>query len=390
MPLVDLWKSAPDQIRGKTVQQLLIFAGDGKLRDDNGTSHEFRQFLAHLPSDVLTLLANQCLSDAFPQSGLALQDIINQVGRRLGFRVQEGRYRGTQAAVGFDGLWATEDRHTILVEVKTTDAYRLSLETTATYRRKLIQAQAISEEESSILYVVGRSDTGDLEAQVRGSRHAWDIRIISVDALLRLLKIKEELERPDTIHRIRGILTPHEFTRVDGIIDLVFTATKEVKQEEGDVDLEGDAEADASEERTSTTVKFRDACIARLQGYLGESLVKQSYAIFAAPNETLCVMCAISKEYIRSNSSGYWFSFNPSQRDTLSSYAKSFVTFGCGSEDRILVFPLKLFVSWLPMLNTTESDERFYWHVHFTHSPSTFVLDTKREFESVDVSQYLI
>lgn len=27
---------------------------------------------------------------------------------------------------------------------------------------------------SEALIIVGRSDTGDLEAQVRGSRHAWD------------------------------------------------------------------------------------------------------------------------------------------------------------------------------------------------------------------------
>jgi hypothetical protein len=304
--------------------------------------------------------------------------------------VHEGRYRGTQDAVGFDGLWATEDHRTILVEVKTSDAYRLSLETTATYRRKLIQAQTILEEQSSTLYIVGRSDTGDLEAQVRGSRHAWDVRIISVDALIRLLKIKEELERPDTIDRIRDILIPHEFTRVDGIIDLVFTATKEVKQEEDDVQLEDEADAAVTPSRTFTTVKFRDACIARLQSHLGESLVKQSYAIFATPDETLGLMCAISKEYHRSNRAGYWFSFHPSQKDVLQSYSQALVAFGCGSEDRILAFPLQQFLAWLPMLNTTESEDRFYWHVHFTRTDVAFVLDTKREFGSVDVSQYLI
>ncbi len=120
----------------------------------------------------------------------------------------------------------------------------------------------MSEDMSSILYVVGRSDTGDLEAQVPGSRHAWDIRIISVDALLRLLKIKEELEDPNTIDRIRDILTPHEFTRVDGIIDLVFTAAKEIKQEEVEIDDVEDGAA-APQEKAFTPVNYRDACIAR-------------------------------------------------------------------------------------------------------------------------------
>jgi len=35
-----------------------------------------------------------------------------------------------------------------------------------------------------VLIVVGRQDTGELEAQIRGSRHAWDIRLISAEALL--------------------------------------------------------------------------------------------------------------------------------------------------------------------------------------------------------------
>ena len=120
----------------------------------------------------------------------------------------------------------TTEGDAILAEVKTTDVYRPSLETTASYRRELIKKGIIPEESSSILYVVGRSDTGDLEAQVRGSRHTWDIRLISVDALFRLVKIKEELEDQNTIDRIRDILMPQEFTRIDGIIDLVFSATK--------------------------------------------------------------------------------------------------------------------------------------------------------------------
>ncbi len=105
MPLVDIWKSDPDQIRQKTVQQLLGFAGDGRLRDGSETSGEFRNLLRHLPSEVLTTFASQCLEDSFPQSGFALQDIINEVARRVGFKVQEGRYRGIHGSVGFDGLW---------------------------------------------------------------------------------------------------------------------------------------------------------------------------------------------------------------------------------------------------------------------------------------------
>ena len=113
--------------------------------------------------------------------------------------------------------------------------------------------------------ISGRSDTGDLEAQVRGSRHVRDVRIISVDALLRLLKVKEELEDPATIDRIRDILTPHEFTRVDGIIDLVFTAAKEIKEE--------DIEPEEAEVQTSTGEKIHTR---KLSGRLRSTLTRTS------------------------------------------------------------------------------------------------------------------
>jgi hypothetical protein len=72
------------------------------------------------------------------------------------------------------------------VEVKTTDTYRIDLDTLAGYRRALIQGGSITEERASLLIVVGREDTGDLEAPIRGLWHAWDMRLISVDALMRL------------------------------------------------------------------------------------------------------------------------------------------------------------------------------------------------------------
>jgi hypothetical protein len=311
MPLVDIWKSTPNQIQNKSIQQLLVFAGDGRLRDGNETSKEFREFLAHIPSDLLSKYASQCLSSSFQESGLALQDIVNQAGKRLGFNVKDGRYRGTVGEVGFDGIWSTTEGDAILVEVKTTDAYRLNLGTTALYRRDLIKQGVIPEDSSSILYIVGRSDTGELEAQVRGSRHAWDIRLISVDALFRLVKIKEELEEQKTIDRIRDILMPQEFTKVDGIIDLVFTATNEIKSDELE-EADEDEEERPGKKFTFVPVQFREACISRLQSSLGESLVKQTAAIYATPDGNTGVLCAISKEYHRNNRYGYWFAFHPS------------------------------------------------------------------------------
>lgn len=217
MALLDFLRSSPVDLEGKRVHQILAIAGSGKLQDGSETSAEFRAFLGQVPARVLARYASECLTEKFDQGGLALQDVINEIGRRLGFGVEDGRYRGAVGKSGHDGLW-TSGSDAIVVEVKTTDAYRINLDTLAGYRRQLVQASTCSEESSSILIIVGRQDTGDLEAQIRGSRYGWNIRLISIDALVRLLQLKETVADPAILDKIVGILLPREFTRVDGII----------------------------------------------------------------------------------------------------------------------------------------------------------------------------
>ena len=143
MALLDLWNKSRDQLKDKQVQQLIAFAGAEKLIDGTECSEEFRSFLATVPSGNLNKYADQCLSHSFPDSGLALQDVINEVGSRIGADVKSGRYRGTSKHLGFDGLWTFPNGHSIIVEVKTTDAYRIDLNTIAAYRKALIEEKSI-------------------------------------------------------------------------------------------------------------------------------------------------------------------------------------------------------------------------------------------------------
>jgi hypothetical protein len=105
MPLIDLWKNSRSQLEGKNVQQLVVIAEAGKLLDGGDASEEFREFLSTIPSALLSRYASECLTDKFEGSGFALQDVVNQIGRRLGFRVEDGRYRGVAGQSGHDGLW---------------------------------------------------------------------------------------------------------------------------------------------------------------------------------------------------------------------------------------------------------------------------------------------
>ncbi|MGE0473671.1 MAG: hypothetical protein AB7P17_08550 [Nitrospirales bacterium] len=390
MALLDLWNKTPDQLSDKQVQQLIAFAGAGKLLDEGDCSREFRAFLARVHSGNLATYAKQCLTNPFPDSGLALQDVINEIGVRLGAEITPGRYRGTSKHLGFDGLWKFSNGHSIIVEIKTTDAYRIDLNTIANYRKALIDNKNISEAESSILLIVGRQDTGDLEAQIRGSRHAWEIRIISVDALLRLMSIKEEVEDPTIIQRIHKILIPREFTRLDEIADILFSATEDIKQEEAVTDEEGVSVDKKTKEPKFTPVAFHEACISRIQIALGEPLLKRSRAQYSTPDKSVIVNCAVSKEYNPDRNPGYWFAFHPHQRESLQSTPKSFVAFGCGNSKRVLLIPFLDFNGWLHGLGQTHKDNRYYWHVVIYRKGDKYSLHRKKGERNIDLTPYLL
>lgn len=391
MGLTDLWRRSQDELAGKQVQQVIAIAGEGKLRTGNSTCLEFREFLSHVSSELLCRYADECLTHGFPDSGFALQDIVNQVGKRLGFSVEDGLYQGSRSTIGHDGLWRFPDGHGVVVEVKTTDAYRINSEKIAEYRKALIATHAIEEDKSSILIVVGRQDTGDLEAQIRGSRHAWDIRIISIDALLRLMRLKESVDDPEIISRICNILIPKEFTRLDGIVEIVFFATEDAKQE---IELAEEEPEDADSPATITAksavvpAAFHSACVRRFAQRNDITLVKQSRNSYLDPSGDCRVVCAVSKRHEAQNRYSYWFAFHPHHKEFLEKSDNSFVILGCGSEETVLAIPFSDVEGWLQDLWTTERENRMYWHIRIHEVDGELLLDRRKEVGRVDVTPY--
>jgi hypothetical protein len=390
MALLDLWKRTPDQLSDKQIQQLIAFAGAGKLVDDSDCSKEFRIFLASVPSENLKAYANQCLTQPFTDSGFALQDVVNEIGSRLGAEVESGRYRGSSKHLGYDGLWKFSNGQSIVVEVKTTDAYRIALNTIAEYRKALVEAKSIVEKNSSMLLVVGRQDTGDLEAQIRGSRYAWEIRIISVDALLRLMSTKEEVEDPIVMQKIHSILVPREFTRLDEIADILFSAREDIKQEVAVREEKEVSEDKKGKEPKLAPAAFHEACITRIAAVLHETLIKRSWAQYSSPDKSVIVNCAVSKEYDPGTNANYWFAFHPHQKEALSSAKKSYVAFGCGSGERVLLIPFADFEPWLAGMWTTQNDDRYYWHVVIYRIGEKYTMHRKKGEKNIDVTPYLL
>ena len=111
-----LWSSNPGTVGEFIIEQVVATAGDGNLRDESACSQELRAYLAQAPSEKLGPYIQHCLTSSFSKSGMVLQDLVNELGRRLDFAVTNGRYQGTTNAVGFDGIWRSPEQQTIIVE----------------------------------------------------------------------------------------------------------------------------------------------------------------------------------------------------------------------------------------------------------------------------------
>ena len=153
MPLISLWNSNPTAVAEFTIEQIVATAGDGILRNGSICSEELLLYLAQIQSSKLATYVSQCLSKKLEKGGMILQDLINELGRRLDYNVKNGLYQGIVNAIGYDGIWLSPEGGAIIVEVKTTDAYRISLDTIANYRERLISARAISGTPSILIVV---------------------------------------------------------------------------------------------------------------------------------------------------------------------------------------------------------------------------------------------
>lgn len=399
--ILSIYKTNKSALEGKSLSQVLAFTGDGKLKDKSKTSLDFREFLTEIPSELIIKFTDNCLKNGFPDSGLALQDVVNEIGSRLSFQVKHGLYRGNQNLIGYDGIWTTKQGHSIILEVKTTDTYRINLDTIATYRTKLADLDEISHQESSILIVVGREDTGDLEAQIRGSRHAWDIRLLSIDSLIKLLVLKENLNDNKTIQQITELLKPREYTRIDRLIDLIFQTSQ-------DFDLVGQVEPDEVDDlpepepkiinedsghSKTVPVSFHQECLEKIEKKLSVSFIKQSRISYSTKDKNIGLVIAVSKPHKHGKFVKYWFAFHPYQEDYLKDFPDAYIAFGCGDSDKILLIPIREFEPLIKNFWITEkSNGRMYWHIIIHERDKKFTLaQPKNEVANViDITKYKV
>jgi len=136
----------------------------GKLDDSPGDDTGRERFRRYLGKHLLTPgqvrdYVEESLRTTGEQYSRALQDLVNYVGKFLGFEVRFGRYQGVKGEIGFDGRWKSPTGFHVVVEVKTTEVYAVKTATLVDYINQLISGKEIPSWEQVIgLYVIGRPD----------------------------------------------------------------------------------------------------------------------------------------------------------------------------------------------------------------------------------------
>lgn len=201
--------------------------------DPGSASARFRKYLRENVQQVGDVRAyvNDALAQAGDQFSKALQDLINHIGQLLEFEVRYGRYRGIKGEIGYDGLWHSQTGWALVVEAKTTDVYTVKTSTLLDYINTLVSEGQIKNQANALgLYVYGRFDTqtNQLENAIIVEGRREQLRVISVEALLNLLELKQEY---DLDHQtILNLLLPAP-VQVDPLVNLIFDVVSQEKRE---------------------------------------------------------------------------------------------------------------------------------------------------------------
>jgi hypothetical protein len=201
---------------------------------------------------------------------------------------------------------------------------------------------------------------------------------MSADALIRLVLLKEDADEPETGRKIRSLLVPKEYTRLDGMIDVMFTAAKDVESAVESASEEEEAPQELLSSKVKGVWQFtdytqlqakRDEAIAALGRREDANLIKKTRALYWHPSKNVRAACTISKRYTRSPSAPYWYAYHPQWDEFLAEGSRSFVIFGCMDRKEAFAVPLNVMRSCLEALNVSEKEEGgHYWHIHLQES----------------------
>ena len=197
----------------------------GDLKDGSEGQEKFRDFIQ---KEKWTFLNFEKWCDESIQKGYnkEFQDLITVLGKRLGFEIEFGQYTASAGAIPFDGLWKRGDGMLIVIETKLSDVFSHDVGQVGSYRDKLASERGVPKERIYGLYVVGNVRMGALADQIRGNPSYREcIRMISCEDLLKLIKLKMDLQQIEGIEgldeKIQSILLPIDNVNIGNLVNVI-------------------------------------------------------------------------------------------------------------------------------------------------------------------------
>mgnify|MGYP005859683335 CR=1 FL=1 len=178
-----------------TLERIESLAGDWK--DDSRASQQFRDIIEdeQTTTEEIESYLQEAIDGSETYHNRALQDLINNIGRPLGFEVEYGIYQGVSDTIGYDGHWistATDVDTHLVVETKKSTAFSIGPEQAGEYMEELVEDEGLDRGQVYGLYVVGNGDVETVSQTILGSKYRDRMRVITAQRLLDLLKIQAD------------------------------------------------------------------------------------------------------------------------------------------------------------------------------------------------------
>jgi len=212
--------------------------------------------------------------------------------------------------------------------------------------------------------------------------------------------VNAEVEDQLLTDKIRKVLLPFEYTRVDNIIDLVFETQKDaepqqevqtVESENADVAVQSDDNIAHYEFTPTAELEAkRSACVDAFYKQRSLSYVRKSKTNFVDEGGNIAVTCAISKRYDRP-SQVYWYAMHPAWLSFMHSVNEGYFLLGCMDTNLFYAVPVKLIQSVLEKLGTTtKKNGEQYWHILLAEDNSMVKWNLSKVGEMIDLNEYHI
>jgi hypothetical protein len=193
------------------------------------------------------------------------------------------------------------------------------------------------------------------------------------------------------LRQIRTLLQPFEYTKVDQIIDVIFSTAR-------DVEVQQTAEEAIAEPKSEKrTFEWTDCEVLNAKrlnaieafGKLkGVEFIKKSTTLFWTTDKRIRVCCAVSKPYGTTNP-GYWYAYHPQWDEFLNEGEEAFFLLACVDSDEAFALPYKWITTQKQFLNMTDRGDRSYWHIHLaTLDEGALAINLHKKKEKVPLTKF--